>query len=119
MYAALTLEKLLKAGLDRGEVELGLVSRDNYIVFQPMLSEVISGSIGIVDTITPIRRLCPRTNLYTPRSASYSTVLGSAAAVWSVGCGVAVSTVTPSGAWNRCQWPCGTTIIIPAVIVKD
>ena len=65
VYAALTLEKLLKAELDRGEVELGLVSRDNYIVFQPMLPEVISGSIGIVDTITPIRRLCPRTNVYT------------------------------------------------------
>jgi NADH dehydrogenase len=65
VYTALTLEKLLKAELDRGDVELGLVSRDNYIIFQPMLPEVISGSIGIVDTITPIRRLCPRTNLYT------------------------------------------------------
>ena len=30
-----------------------------------MLPEVISGSIGIVDTIAPIRRLCPKTNLYT------------------------------------------------------
>src|SRR3989475_6190922 len=30
-----------------------------------MLPEVISGSIGILDTITPIRRLCPSTNLYT------------------------------------------------------
>jgi len=30
-----------------------------------MLPEVISGSIGILDTITPIRRLCPKTNLYT------------------------------------------------------
>jgi NADH:ubiquinone reductase (H+-translocating) len=65
VYTALSLEKLLRSELDRGEVELGLVSRDNYIVFQPMLPEVISGSIGIVDTITPIRRLCPRTNLYT------------------------------------------------------
>jgi len=65
VYAARTLEKLLKAELNRSEVELGLVSRDNYMVFQPMLPEVISGSIGIVDTITPIRRLCPRTNLYT------------------------------------------------------
>ena len=65
VYTALTLERLLKGELDRGEVELGLVSRDNYIVFQPMLPEVISGSICIVDTITPIRRLCPRTNLYT------------------------------------------------------
>jgi NADH dehydrogenase len=30
-----------------------------------MLPEVISGSIGLVDTISPIRRLCPNTNLYT------------------------------------------------------
>jgi NADH dehydrogenase len=30
-----------------------------------MLPEVVSGSIGILDTIAPIRRLCPRTNLYT------------------------------------------------------
>jgi len=30
-----------------------------------MLPEVISGSIGIVDTITAIRPLCPRTNPYT------------------------------------------------------
>ena len=65
VYTALTLEKRLRRELDRGLVELALVSRDNYIVFQPMLPEVISGSIGIVDTITPIRRLCPRTNLYT------------------------------------------------------
>jgi NADH dehydrogenase len=65
VYTALTLEKLLKAELRRGEVELGLVSRENYIVFQPMLPEVISGSIGLLDTITPIRRLCPSTNLYT------------------------------------------------------
>jgi len=65
VYTALTLEKLLKSEIRRGEVELGLVSRENYIVFQPMLPEVISGSIGLLDTITPIRRLCPNTNLYT------------------------------------------------------
>ncbi len=65
VYTALTLEKLLARELRHGEVELGLVSRENYMVFQPMLPEVISGSIGLVDTITPIRRLCPSTNLYT------------------------------------------------------
>src|SRR4029453_3521698 len=65
VYTALTLEKTLKAEIRRGEVELGLVSRENYIVFQPMLPEVISGSIGVLDVITPIRRLCPHTNLYT------------------------------------------------------
>ena len=65
VYTALALEKLLRTEIRRGDVELGLVSRENYIVFQPMLPEVISGSIGITDTITPIRRLCPNTNLYT------------------------------------------------------
>lgn len=62
VYAAITLEKLLKASDD---VEVGLISKENYLVFQPMLPEVISGSIGILDTIAPIRRLCPKTNLYT------------------------------------------------------
>jgi len=62
VYTAITLEKLLKA---ESGVEVGLICRENYLVFQPMLPEVISGSIGILDTIAPIRRLCPRTNLYT------------------------------------------------------
>lgn len=65
VYTALTLEQLLRRDLRRGAVELTLVNRENYMVFQPMLPEVISGSIGLVDTITPIRRLCPNTNLYT------------------------------------------------------
>src|SRR5207245_5397122 len=62
VYTAMTLEKLLKRN---PSVEVGLISKENYLVFQPMLPEVISGSIGILDTITPIRRLCPKTNLYT------------------------------------------------------
>src|ERR1700739_5162151 len=62
VYTAITLEKLLKGDPN---VEVGVISKENYLVFQPMLPEVISGSIGILDTITPIRRLCPNTNLYT------------------------------------------------------
>ena len=61
-YTAMVLEKLLKKD---PSVEVWLISKENYLVFQPMLPEVISGSIGIVDTIAPIRRLCPKTNLYT------------------------------------------------------
>jgi NADH:ubiquinone reductase (H+-translocating) len=60
-----TLERLLRRDLRLGTVEIALVNGENYIVFQPMLPEVISGSIGLVDTISPIRRLCPNTNLYT------------------------------------------------------
>jgi NADH:ubiquinone reductase (H+-translocating) len=62
VYTAITLEKLLK---NDPSVEVGLISKENYLVFQPMLSGVISGSVGILDTIAPIRRLCPHTNLYT------------------------------------------------------
>src|ERR1051326_8106714 len=62
VYTAMALEHLLKK---EPNVEIGLVNKDNYLVFQPMLPEVISGSIGLLDVITPIRRLCPRTNLYT------------------------------------------------------
>ena len=62
VYTAMALEKFLKRDTS---VEIALVNKENYLVFQPMLPEVISGSIGILDTITPIRRLCPRTNLYT------------------------------------------------------
>src|SRR5512145_2291784 len=62
VYTAMELERRL--GRD-ATVEIALVSKENYLVFQPMLPEVISGSIGLLDTITPIRRLCPRTNLYT------------------------------------------------------
>ena len=65
VYTAQALEKILKRELKRGEVQIGLVSRDNYLTFQPMLPEVVAGSIGILDTIAPIRRLCPRTDLYT------------------------------------------------------
>jgi NADH:quinone reductase (non-electrogenic) len=65
VYTALTLEKLLGRELRGGRVELGLISRDNYMVFQPLLPEMISGSIGLLDTIAPIRRLCPSTTFYT------------------------------------------------------
>jgi len=62
VYTAMALEKLLK---NDPNVELGLISKENYLVFQPLLPEVISGSIGILDTIAPIRRLCPKTHVYT------------------------------------------------------
>lgn len=60
VYTAMELERL--AGDD---VEITLVAKENYLVYQPMLPEVVSGSIGLLDVIAPIRRLCPRTNLHT------------------------------------------------------
>jgi NADH:ubiquinone reductase (H+-translocating) len=46
-------------------IEVHLVNRENYMVFQPMLPEVISGSVGIADTVSPIRRIAPGALLHT------------------------------------------------------
>jgi NADH:ubiquinone reductase (H+-translocating) len=59
VYAARRLEKLLRSE----EACITLINRENYWVYQPMLPEVISGSIGLTNVVSPIRRLCPRTNL--------------------------------------------------------
>ena len=43
VYTARYLEKMLRPE----EANITLVNRENYWVYQPMLSEVISGSIGL------------------------------------------------------------------------
>ena len=64
VYTAMHLERLL-GRRGREDVEISLVNRDNYLVFQPMLPEVISGAINTLHVICPIRRLAPRTHVYT------------------------------------------------------
>jgi|SRR5579871_6658273 len=59
VYTARALEKLLTPQ----EASITLINRENYWVYQPMLPEVISGSIALTNVVSPIRRLCPRTNL--------------------------------------------------------
>lgn len=61
VYTAIYLQKLLKR---QSDVEIALVNTENYFVFQPMLAEVISGSLGLFDPIVPIRHLCPGITLY-------------------------------------------------------
>jgi NADH dehydrogenase len=59
--AARALEKRLGK---RDDVEILLFARENYFVFQPMLPEVISGTIGLVDVVSPLRRLLERTHVH-------------------------------------------------------
>jgi NADH dehydrogenase len=61
VFAAQALEREL-AG--RGDFEVVLVSKDNYFVFQPLLPEVISGTIGLFDLVSPLRRLLPGTEIH-------------------------------------------------------
>lgn len=63
-YVAAHLGKRLTAQ-ERKETEIVLVSRENYITFQPLLPEVISGSVELNHVIAPLRRLAPRALVYT------------------------------------------------------
>jgi NADH:quinone reductase (non-electrogenic) len=60
-YAAKGLEKRLRK---RSDVEVILVSNENYLVFQPMLPEVISGTIGLLDVVTPLRDILRHTEMH-------------------------------------------------------
>ena len=60
VYTALKLQKAAR----RGRIELSLVSRDNFFLSQPLLAEMVSGSIEPLHIVNPIRRLLPHTNFY-------------------------------------------------------
>jgi NADH dehydrogenase len=61
VYTALALEKALGS---RNDYDVVLVNKENYFVFQPMLPEVISGTIGLTDVVSPLRRLLPKTDIH-------------------------------------------------------
>ncbi len=59
-----TAKHLIRLATPEHPVEVHIVNRENYMVFQPMLPEVISGSVGVADTVSPIRRIVPRALLH-------------------------------------------------------
>jgi NADH dehydrogenase len=61
IYAALELEKLTRRYID---VEVTLVTRDNYFLFTPMLPEVAAGELEQSTIINPLRRLLKRVNTF-------------------------------------------------------
>jgi NADH dehydrogenase len=61
VYTALHLERLAARG---APVEVSLVNRENYLVFQPMLAEVVAGDVGILDTVSPLRQLLAHTDVF-------------------------------------------------------
>src|SRR4051812_40757408 len=63
-YAAVHLGKMLSRK-ELEETEIAIVSAENYITFQPLLPEVISGSVELNHVIVPIRTMAPKARLYT------------------------------------------------------
>lgn len=62
VYAAKELQKQFKRMRD--EYEIILISRENYFTYQPMLAEVVGGSLGILDSVSALHNLLRKTKLY-------------------------------------------------------
>ncbi len=60
VYTAMHLEKYL----NKDKFEIAIINRENYFVYQPMLAEVMGGSVGILDTVSSLRSLLPKSALY-------------------------------------------------------
>jgi NADH:ubiquinone reductase (H+-translocating) len=58
------LKKLQKKFKNNESIGITLVSRDNFILFTPMLPEVASGMIETRHIVTPIRSFCNKANFY-------------------------------------------------------
>jgi NADH dehydrogenase len=61
VYAALQLERELA---DRPDVEIVLVSRENFFSFTPMLHEVAASDVDITHVVNPVRKLLKRTRFF-------------------------------------------------------
>ncbi|MFF2518122.1 NAD(P)/FAD-dependent oxidoreductase [Streptomyces sp. NPDC058086] len=57
MYTALRLQRKLKSELNRGEVEITVVSPDPYMTYQPFLPEAAAGLISPRHVVVPLRRV--------------------------------------------------------------
>ena len=60
VYAAMRLQSRLR---HRTDVDVTLVSRDNFFLFTPMLPQVATSSVDTRHIVQTIRRICPRVRL--------------------------------------------------------
>ena len=60
LYAAKYLDKRLAR---RPDVEVTLISRENFILFTPMLHEVAAGDLSPGDIVNPLRRILRHVNV--------------------------------------------------------
>jgi NADH dehydrogenase len=58
------LKKLQKKFQKDSDVEITLVSKDNFILFTPMLPEIVSGMIETRHIVTPVREFCKKAKYF-------------------------------------------------------
>ena len=61
LYAAMHFDKRLAR---RADVEVTLISRENFILFTPMLHEVAAGDLYPGDIVNPVRRILRHVNVF-------------------------------------------------------
>jgi NADH dehydrogenase len=61
VYAAMHLERALA---DRPEIEIVLVSRENFFSFTPMLHEVAASDVDLTHIVNPVRKLLKRARFF-------------------------------------------------------
>ncbi len=67
VYCAREAERALGRG---AATRVALIAEENYMVFQPMLAEVVGGSISPRHVVNPLRMLCPRSDVLKGRVES-------------------------------------------------
>jgi NADH:quinone reductase (non-electrogenic) len=60
LYAALHFDKTIARDRD---IEVTLVSRENFLLFTPMLPEVGAGDLDVTDIVSPLRQMLKRVNV--------------------------------------------------------
>jgi NADH dehydrogenase len=66
-FGGIEVLKNLQKQLSHENVEITLVSKDNFLLFTPMLPEVASGMIETRHIVTPLRSFCKKAKLYEAR----------------------------------------------------
>src|SRR2546428_5633095 len=59
LYAALHLDKTIAA---EPNIEVTLISRENFVLFTPMLHEVAAGDLEMTDIVSPLRQMLNHVN---------------------------------------------------------
>ncbi|MFE0041195.1 NAD(P)/FAD-dependent oxidoreductase [Streptomyces sp. NPDC059018] len=83
MYTAIRLQQKLRSELERGEVEIVVVSTEPYMTYQPFLPEAAAGSISPRHVVVPLRRVLHRCKIvsgeirsvdHAERTATFTTL---------------------------------------------
>ena len=56
-YVPITLTRELRRQVERGEIDVTVVSRDNFHTFHGFVGEMITGRIGPSSMLSPVRRI--------------------------------------------------------------